>query len=372
MNNNTGVIERREVDDRRVSDDRRDHLLVHNPAFRLPAWRDQQLQYVLRFIILFLGIAYFNLGETNTGLWLSLSQLNTYFVFHGLITALCYWHATQHKISLTRFRFTILVDVIGVSIATLNDPVILPPCMLAYILIVLGNGMRYGMRLFRESLLICLFAAMLVMTFRYMLMDSELGAGLLFMNIFGLIILLYAYVLMGRLEKSRLSLENLSQKDELTGLLNRRALHEKMNHFLMQCQHDKQAELVVIFADLDNFKHINDTHGHSAGDLVLKTTAEILDQSVRDVDVVARYGGDEFVIIMPETSISVVEIIASRIQSLVQEWAKNNSFEFDISLGIGSIPRHGDNLDDVLKAVDDAMYHAKTNHGPGGLCYATS
>ena len=125
-----------------------------------------------------------------------------------------------------------------------------------------------------------------------------------------------------------------------------------------------------MFGDLDFFKRINDTHGHAAGDIVLKNVAEILTQSVRDADIVSRFGGDEFVIIMPNTSISVAEIIANRIQQSVSEWADTNQYQFSISLGIGEIPRHGNTLDETLKCVDDALYHSKLNHGAGGLCYA--
>lgn len=364
------VSERRKFIDRRIGADRREAILSQNPAFRLPAWRDQQLQYALRLIILVLAIVYFNLLDNYNSHWMSLEQLNSYFFIHGVITLICYWHATQVKISLFRFRFAILVDVIGVSIGTLNDPVNIPPCMIVYILIVLGNGMRYGMRLFRESLIVCFFAAMLVMSARYIATGGEFSLGLAFMNVFGTIILLYSYILMSRLEASRISLENLSQRDALTGLLNRRALYDKVEKLLkINNTHD---DVVVIFADLDKFKQINDNHGHAAGDLALKNVAEILKQTTRRADLLSRYGGDEFVIIMPNTSISVAETIALRIQKSVRSWAKSNQFAFDISLGIGEMPRHGTDLDTVLNTVDEALYHAKLNHGPGGCCYAIS
>ncbi len=362
------VSERRKFSDRRIGADRREALLSQNPAFRFPTWRDQQLQYTLRFIILILAIVYFNLLDGYDLRWMSLAQLNSYFFFYGVVTMICYWHATQIKISLFRFRLAILLDVIGVSIGTLNDPVNIPPCMIVYILIVLGNGMRYGMRLFRESLVICFSAAMLVMSIRYIAIGSEFSLGLAFMNIFGAIILLYSYLLMGRLEASRISLENLSQRDALTGLLNRRALSDKVEALLkINNMHD---DFVVIFADLDKFKQINDNHGHAAGDLALKNVAEILKQTTRKTDLLSRYGGDEFVIVMPNTSISVAETIAQRIQKSVRLWAKNNRLAFDISLGIGEMPRHGSDLDTALNTVDEALYHAKSNHGPGGCCYA--
>ena len=360
---------RRDSTERRSHPDRRDHITAHNPMFRLPSWRDQQLQYVLRFIILAIGVSYFNLWETNTPLWMSINLINGYFVIHGIITLVCYIHATKNKLCLTRFQIMALVDTIGVSIAALNDPATIPPCMLAYILIVLGNGMRYGMRMFRDSLIICLVAAMLVISARFILAGSEFSIGLLFMNIFGLIILLYSYTLMSRLETSRINLEDQSQRDDLTQLLNRRALYDSVDE-LLNDNIKNQRELVVMFGDLDFFKSINDTHGHAAGDIVLKNVAEILTQSVRDEDIVSRYGGDEFVVIMPNTPISVAEIIAQRIQGSVIEWADTNQYQLSISLGIGEIPRHGKDLNETLKSVDDALYHSKLNHGAGGICYA--
>ena len=363
-------LNRRDSNERRAQEDRRDAAVIaHNPSFRLPSWRDQQLQYILRFIILAIGVSYFNLWETNTPLWMSLNTINGYFILHGILTLLCYIHATKHKLSLTRFRIAVLIDTIGVSIAALNDPASIPPCMLAYILIVLGNGMRYGMRMFRGALILCLTAAMLVISTRFILTGTEFNIGLLFMNIFGLIILLYSYVLMSRLEASRINLEDQSQHDDLTQLLNRRAIYNNVDK-LLNDNTEKQRELVVMFGDLDFFKSINDTHGHAAGDAVLKYVAEILTQSVRDEDIVGRFGGDEFVVIMPNTPISVAEIIAQRIQNSVIEWAETNQYTLSISLGIGEIPRHGKNLDEALKSVDSALYHSKMNHGAGGICYA--
>lgn len=364
-------LDRRNAEDRRLGIDRRTSLLLNNPAFRLPAWRDQQLQYYVRFVVLIFAAIYFNLWENSAPLWLELTHLNLFFLVYGVSVALNYWQATKQKISFFRFRYTMLIDVIGVTVATINDPSTIPPCFLGFIIIAIGNGMRYGMRMFRESLILCLIATMIAVTTRYVFSGSDYSLDLMFINVLGVLILFYAYFLTGRLETTRSSLEDLSQRDELTGLLNRRAIHERVGN-LLRINEEHKTELVVMFADLDKFKQINDQHGHAIGDMALKNVAEILTQSVRDVDISSRFGGDEFVIVMPNTSISVAEVVASRIQKSVSEWAQENELDFNISMGIGEIPRHGKTLDEVLRLVDNALYHSKINHGPGGLCFATS
>ena len=174
---------------------------------------------------------------------------------------------------------------------------------------------------------------------------------------------------MFRVYQNFVELLNDSEKDTLTGLMNRRGLLDTANHLFEQL-HPERDRLVVMFADLDKFKRINDTHGHAAGDEVLKRFARILRDSLRGHDVAARLGGDEFVIILNNTGIDKAEDIARRIQEQVAHCAQRHSLDYSVTIGLGEAPTHGTTLSDLLAQVDRALYHAKGRENGGGIMRA--
>ncbi len=204
---------------------------------------------------------------------------------------------------------------------------------------------------------------------RYVLSGAEISPGLVFLNLFGGIILVYSYVLMGRIEHSRHELEQNSNIDTLTGLLNRRALQEVANAMFLRLQHNHQ-KFVLLFADLDKFKVVNDELGHAAGDLVLREFARIVRSSIREPDVAARFGGDEFVIILEDTTLEHAQLIAERIQKQVLHWSDENEIDFSVTFGLGEAPTHGNSFAHLLEQVDKALYRSKSTHTGGGLAIA--
>ena len=338
---------------------------------RYPSWPEQMVQFVTRYLFVALGVLFFNFTGDITPTWMSLLQLNTVYAAYSVINAVLFWHASRRHICPARYRFAMWIDIVITSISILNDPYAIPPSLLVFIMVVLGNGMRYGMHLFRESLLGCFAAAMLVLSLRYMGDSSSASPGLVFLNLFGGIILLYAYILMGRIELSRAQLEHRSRLDTLTGLMNRRGLLEWAEQLFNQLSRDLDC-LVVMIADLDKFKSINDTHGHAVGDDVLRQFSDILHGAIRDGDIAARLGGDEFVLILPGTNIEQAELIAHRIQSQVADCAHQHSLSYSVTIGLGEAPRHGGSLSEVLEQVDRALYHAKATHPGGGIMRACS
>ncbi len=278
-------------------------------------------------------------------------------------------HASKVNICPMRYHMAMWIDIAIASISVLNDPYPIPPSLLVYIMIVLGNGMRYGMRLFAESLIGCFSAAMVVLSLRYSLGNSEFSPGLVFLNLFGGIILVYSYVLMGRIERSRSELETNSNIDTLTGLLNRRALQEITGTMFkdLKCDHKK---FVLLFADLDKFKDVNDELGHAAGDLVLREFSRMMRTCIRELDVAARFGGDEFVIILEDSNLDHARLIAERIQKQVARWSDDNEIAFSVTFGLGEAPTHGDSFAHLLEQVDQALYHSKSTHTGGGIAVA--
>jgi diguanylate cyclase (GGDEF)-like protein len=158
---------------------------------------------------------------------------------------------------------------------------------------------------------------------------------------------------MGRIERSRHELERHSNLDTLTGLLNRRALQDVAQTMFQRLQRNRK-NIAMLFADLDKFKAINDELGHAAGDLVLKQFADIVRNAIRSTDVAARYGGDEFIMLLEDSDLKDAEVVAIRIQKKVNNWAKTNSIDFSVTFGLGEAPTHGDTFTSLLEQVDQA------------------
>jgi diguanylate cyclase (GGDEF)-like protein len=354
---------------RRRADRRRSSADEPAPGYRYPSWQEQRIQFVTRYVFLALGVLFFNLVEGVRPAYWSLWQLNialgTYFVFNTLLFA----HAHRYHIHCRRYHLAMWLDILITSVCVLNDPYQIPPSLLVYIMVVLGNGMRYGMRLFAESLIGSFAATMVVLSLRYVLGDAQISPGLLFMNVFGGIILVYAYILMGRIERSRRELELHSNLDTLTGLLNRRALYDVANEMFQRLQRN-QVSFTMLFADLDKFKAVNDEFGHAAGDRVLKVFADIMRETIRNTDVAARFGGDEFVMLLEDTSVGEAGVVAERIQQKVTSWCGEHGIDFSVSFGLGEAPTHGETFAGLLEQVDQAMYDSKLRHAGGGLAYA--
>jgi len=159
-------------------------------------------------------------------------------------------------------------------------------------------------------------------------------------------------------------LETLSKQathDPLTGLFNRRYLDQILYG---EIAHALQSGSLVgiLMADVDHFKQINDKYGHKAGDLMLQALGDLMKKCVRLADIVCRYGGEEFVIVMPGASEATVSKCAEEIRSRFQELrvvSENKEIQATLSLGAAIYPLHGSSVDEVFVHADRAMYQAK-------------
>lgn len=157
----------------------------------------------------------------------------------------------------------------------------------------------------------------------------------------------------------------LAQYDQLTGLVNRALLQDRLAQAIARSRRTQQG-FALMLLDLDGFKAVNDSQGHGAGDLVLKIVADRLKHCVREVDTVARMGGDEFTIILEGTATEqCAETVAARIiQSIKQPCAlPTGHATVGVSLGITLFPQDDENADGLLKHADSAMYLAKQQGG---------
>ncbi len=160
----------------------------------------------------------------------------------------------------------------------------------------------------------------------------------------------------------RETLRNQSIRDALTGLYNRRYMEEAFERELRRAERANRP-LSVAMLDLDHFKRFNDTFGHAAGDLALRTVADQFKSKMRAGDVVCRYGGEEFVIIFVEmtlqNAINRMEGFRESIKKLVIEYQGQSLGQLTVSVGIAAFPEYGTSLEVLLKAADDALYRAK-------------
>lgn len=362
--------DRRSGRDRRRGERRQQPAPVVSARFhsglRVPQCAEQTVQFLTRYLFELLGLVFFNHAIDRAPLWFELSTINAVYAAHIALNTAFFLHMLRYPSSPLRFRLAMWADILLVGFSVLNDPNDIPPSLLAFIMVVLGNGMRYGLKLFGEAVTGCIGIAMLAISLRLLELEGGLHAGLLFLNLFGGIILIYAYILMARIEASRLQLEARSKLDALTGLYNRRALFELADPMFQRLgEHD--GRLAVLFADMDKFKQVNDTHGHAAGDRVLKQFGHILRSSIREYDLAARLGGDEFVLILPGAELAQARRVAERVQRNINAWARDNGLSCSLTIGIGEAPGQGKDLQSLLHRVDQAMYASKAGEERGGI-----
>ena len=164
------------------------------------------------------------------------------------------------------------------------------------------------------------------------------------------------------LENARLQqiVQDQAVTDELTGLANRRRFMESLGAEVSRADR-ADSPLALVIVDLDDFKQVNDTHGHAAGDEVLRLVGDVLSQSVRQIDLAARYGGEEFALILPGTDLEGAEHLAERVRRMLRarEVVANGSrVAISASFGVAGY-RLGTSVEDLLTRADSALYEAK-------------
>jgi diguanylate cyclase (GGDEF)-like protein len=184
-------------------------------------------------------------------------------------------------------------------------------------------------------------------------------------------------------ETIKLALSNLKLRDELrqqairdplTDLFNRRYLDETLSRDLYQAQR-RNAPLCVVMLDLDGFKQFNDSFGHGPGDALLREIGRVLRELLRQSDISCRYGGDEFVLVLPDSSVANTQERLDEIRKFLkglQIHYGEKTFEMiTLSAGIAQTPEHGTSASELLQAADEALYAAKQDGGDRSVIYQT-
>lgn len=148
--------------------------------------------------------------------------------------------------------------------------------------------------------------------------------------------------------------------DTLTGLVSREMFFVQASQVLRLSKRNNQSS-IIIFIDIDDFKSINDNYGHSAGDYVLVAVADRLQNSFRETDIICRFGGDEFVAILPSATHNNLAYLAKKIIDNISNpiYFDGKKLTISCSMGIACFPRHGDNIQELTDRADCAMYEAK-------------
>jgi len=196
-------------------------------------------------------------------------------------------------------------------------------------------------------------------------LQSKIKYNTITIVVFGIITILLLlgliYFFMSRLikklEEARQTIEQIAITDQLTEVFNRRHI---MSRFEEEFEKFKRLKKNVscIMADVDNFKAVNDSYGHLVGDQVLKAISHRIRNTVRAYDILGRYGGEEFLIIMPDTSLEDARELADRIRTRVKEETVNNA-TITLSLGVVCVEESDRSVDDIIRRADQNLYKAK-------------
>lgn len=175
------------------------------------------------------------------------------------------------------------------------------------------------------------------------------------------ILAVYASAVADSFVKEYLAKQFLSLTDPLTGLFNSRHLMERLPAEIKRARRYGHS-LALLLLDSDSLKQVNDRYGHQMGDELVKSTARMLRRTVRETDITFRYAGDEFVVIMPETSLEEAVQAAERIRAQIAEVGLDGEGEWiavTASIGVAVFPEDGETPEELLRAADRAMYQAK-------------
>jgi len=325
-------------------------------GFWMPERSEIVTQFFTRYLFFSLAVIYFSTLDAVPPVLFSIEQLLMALCVYFILNTWFFRQALK-GVSLLKIRSAMIADLVIVTLCVIHDPNTIPPSALAFLMVLLGNGMRYGMRLFAEVLGGAFLGMAISFACRYRLGGFDVSAGDVFFGVFWVTLALYAYILMGRIEDQRRQLDYRSRYDALTGLLNRHGLLAAADNVFDQASETEP--VTVLFADLNEFKSVNDRYGHGVGDRVLAEFARIFSDSA-ETGVFGRWGGDEFVAILPQRNAAAVQQIYQRIEARIEAWSASNGLPMAVSLGVSHAPRDGRDLMTLLSVADIHLYQSKS------------
>lgn len=173
-----------------------------------------------------------------------------------------------------------------------------------------------------------------------------------------IIYFLAVVITVDQLQKALHRERELARTDSLTGIANTKYFRERAHVEIEKCKRH-QRPLTFAYIDCDNFKSINDSFGHKQGDALLQLVARIIERNIRSIDLVGRFGGDEFVIMLPESGDDSARGVITRLQKLLLNAISNGKYSISFSIGVATFESILRSLDDMIHRADELMYEAK-------------
>jgi diguanylate cyclase (GGDEF)-like protein len=276
--------------------------------------------------------------------------------FLNVIELIFYFMAVSLFFVLTYLSIETLIGRNNLSPETLSDNL---NSLGMWLIVFMLGGFLTLKNTHARLLLIYIFSGMAllgVVNILFLVSSNQLNASFLFRWVNPLAALLIAILLIQRMGVLQ---QNQASTDALTGLLNRRALYRILEREMERSNRYKKVFSLILF-DLDNFKQINDTHGHLSGDHALRGVSDLVRKSIRQTDSMGRWGGEEFLLILPETDAEAAGMFAERMRKLMAEYQFGKVENVTASFGVTSY-RVEQTLEEMLHAADHAMYQAKRN-----------
>jgi len=340
-------------------EDRRKGPILDSQGYWWPEKEHVAVQFMTRYVFFALGSLFFLTIDSYRPVVLSLNALLAVYGLYFVVNSVLFMMAMR-KLGVGALRVAMLVDMLMVTISVIHDPYPVPPSALAYLMVIFGNGMRYGMRPFAESAVMATLGMVLSYGIRYRLGGFAVTPADLFYGLFWAVLVFYAFLLMGQVDGQRKLLAYRSRYDSLTGLLNRNGFIEAAESRLAGAPPGSQQAL--LFVDINEFRNINDRFGHAAGDRVLQEIANILKESTES-ELVCRWGGDEFAVLIGQGEGFARECI-KRIEDRTRLWSHGNGLPVGISLGMSFAPDDGPDLETLLSVADIKLYQGKSGLSP--------
>lgn len=237
------------------------------------------------------------------------------------------------------------------------------PLLNLYLLVIITSGLTLGKvtTLLEFALITCIYLYLGYPAFEARAFSLDDFTQLMIRFAPFLLIAYLITMLAADLHFARRIFQFMSETDEMTGLLNKRAFVKLADREMARSERYKHP-FSILMIDADSLKMINDKYGHEAGDNLIRTMANTIRANLRDTDILARYGGDEFVVFLPETPATAAHEVAERVREAVESIVfrvKSAQVPVTTSVGIATYPTDTSNPDDVLDYADQAMYRSK-------------
>ncbi len=260
-----------------------------------------RLQFFIRMLLGTMALTYFNFIPIPP-LIFTVTQINLIIVSYYAFHVFWWWYYKRYGTKIIMLRLGSWIDILAAVVAILCDPFTMPPMILLLLVAALGNGIQHGLYVIAESMIGALILGLAVLVIHCSLLGKWPPYNMYFYVFLIVVGVYYSYLLVRRIELMKMEAIKISDYDSLTGIRNRRAFLNAAE-YLLSLSGRSTIPLVFVFADLDNFKTVNDQFGHEMGDKVLKRFSEMARSIFRQSDIIARYGGDEFVMILTNASL---------------------------------------------------------------------